>query len=66
MGGRITGDDKLLAWPSKNVYHCRGKSKSNVILQKKWSFASMVNGLVKESYILNNLSKILLLPKICL
>ena len=31
-GGRTTGDDKLFAWPSKNVYKCRVKSESDVFL----------------------------------
>ena len=32
MGGRIRSDDKLLTWLSKNIYCCRGKSKSDVLL----------------------------------
>ena len=35
QNGRNTSNDKLLAWPSKNVYYLRGKSKSDVFFHKK-------------------------------
>ena len=39
-GGRITGDNKLLTWPSKNVYCCRDKSKFDIFLLLKKFFQS--------------------------